>query len=372
MLSFWEKDIFKPKYDFLIIGSGFSGLWMAFFLKKKHPKAEIAILERGTLPSGASTKNAGFACFGSPSELLENVKEIGWDSTLAMTEKRFEGIQIIKQYFGDVIDYNPCGASELFMEQAIFDENLNQLEILNKNLATIVKNQNHFYHDSKIISKSKFKGFKYAISNDAEAAIHSGKLFNSLYKWLVARDVKFFFGTEVTDIDSENEVAQVMTKNLGTFESRHVCICTNAFSNTFLPEQHIQPGRGQVLITKPIAGLSFDKTFHFEKGYFYFRNVGERILFGGGRNLDFEGETTEHFGDNKLIIKELEKYLKEYILPNQPFEIEQIWSGIMAFNEAKVPFSQIIKPNLSASICMNGMGVALAPFLAKGLVGEMR
>ena len=99
MLSYWEQDIFKPKYDYLIVGAGFSGLWMAYFLKKQKPKAAIAILERGTLPNGASTKNAGFACFGSPSELLENVKEIGWDKTLEMTQKRFEGIQIIQQHF---------------------------------------------------------------------------------------------------------------------------------------------------------------------------------------------------------------------------------------------------------------------------------
>jgi hypothetical protein len=43
----------------------------------------------------------------------------------------------------------------------------------------------------------------------------------------------------------------------------------------------------------------------------------------------------------------------------------------MAFNETKTPVSKIIQPNLSASVCMNGMGVALAPFLARELVGGM-
>ncbi len=369
--SFWEQDIFKPKYDYIIVGAGFSGLWMAYFLKKQKPEAAIAILERGTLPNGASTKNAGFACFGSPSELLENVKEIGWDKTLEMTQKRFEGIQIIQQHFGDVIDYNPCGASELFTVRSIFEEKLSQLEVLNKNLSAIVKNQNHFYEDTQIISESKFEGFQYAISNDAEASIHSGKLFYNLYKTLVGQDVKFFFGTEVENIETSHKTATIKTKNLGDFEAQHICICTNAFSNLFLSAQNIKPGRGQVLITKPVKNLPFNKTFHFDKGYFYFKNVGDRVLFGGGRNLDFEGENTAEFGTTEMIIKQLKQYLADYILPNTHYEIDQIWSGIMAFNESKTPFSEIIKSNLSASVAMNGMGVALAPFLAKELAEKL-
>lgn len=369
--SFWEQDIFKPKYDYIIVGAGFSGLWMAYFLKKQKPEAAIAILERGTLPSGASTKNAGFACFGSPSELLENVKEIGWNKTLEMTQKRFEGIQIIQQHFGDVIDYNPCGASELFTVRSIFEENLSQLEVLNKNLAAMVKNQNHFYEDTQIISESKFEGFQYAISNSAEASIHSGKLFYNLYKTLVSQDVKFLFGTEVENIDTSHKTAIIKTKNLGDFEAQHVCICTNAFSNLFLPAQNIKLGRGQVLITKPIKNLPFNKTFHFDKGYFYFKNVGDRVLFGGGRNLDFEGENTADFGTTEIIINQLKQYLNDYILPNTHHEIDQIWTGIMAFNESKTPFSEIIKSNLSSSVAMNGMGVALAPYLSKELAEKL-
>ena len=371
MFSYWEQELFKPKYDFLIIGSGFSGLWMAFFLKKQNPKSNIAIIERGVLPQGASTKNAGFACFGSPSELLENLTEIGWNKTLQLTKKRYDGIGIIQKHFENLIDYNPCGASELYADQTTFEYNLQCLDDLNNNLSDIIGLTNHFFVDTEIIKSSKFENFKYAISNAAESSIHSGKLFYELYKTLVSQDVKFFFGTKVTSIDSQDTICTVNTENLGEFESKHVCICTNAFSNLFLPEQNIKPGRGQVLITKPIANLPFNRTFHFDKGYFYFKNVGNRVLFGGGRNLDFSTENTEDFGNTNLILNQLNKYLKENILPQIKYEIECIWSGVMAFNESKTPFSKIINPTLSASVCMNGMGVALAPILAEELVTEI-
>lgn len=52
------------------------GLNAAIHLKKKHPIAKVIVFERGSLPSGASSKNAGFACFGSPSELLDDIDKM--------------------------------------------------------------------------------------------------------------------------------------------------------------------------------------------------------------------------------------------------------------------------------------------------------
>ena len=43
------------------------------FLKQRFPKKNIIILEKGIFPQGASTKNAGFACFGSISEILNDL-----------------------------------------------------------------------------------------------------------------------------------------------------------------------------------------------------------------------------------------------------------------------------------------------------------
>ena len=39
-----------------------------------HPDVKPGILEKGILPQGASTKNAGFACFGSLSEIIDDLK----------------------------------------------------------------------------------------------------------------------------------------------------------------------------------------------------------------------------------------------------------------------------------------------------------
>ena len=372
MLSFWEKDVFLKKYDIIIIGAGFSGLWLAYFLKKEKPSLEICIIDSGVLPTGASTKNAGFACFGSPTELLENIETMGIDAAMFWAEQRLKGIRIIKENFGSAIEYDACGGTELFSDNAIFEETQDKITSLNSSLKAITGKSKHFFENSEVIKSAGFEGFQYAISNNVEGSIHSGKLINVLQEAVLAMKVKVFFGVKILNYEIENETVNVFSENGLTFQARHLCLATNAFTKKLLPEIDLYAGRGQVFITEPIENLHWRGTFHFDKGYYYFRNYQNRVLFGGGRNLNFEEENTENFGLTDLIQQNLEKLLYEYIIPkHKNVKIDQRWSGIMAFDNTKTPVSKCLNPQLSLSVRMNGMGVALAPTLSESLAKEI-
>ena len=84
-----------------------------------------------------------------------------------------------------------------------------------------------------------------------------------------------------------------------------MAICSNAFTKQWFPDYDINPGRGMVLITKPIKNLKLKGCFHYNKGYYYFRDFQNRVLFGGGRQLDLKNENTTEFGINKIIKKSL-------------------------------------------------------------------
>jgi glycine/D-amino acid oxidase-like deaminating enzyme len=151
-----------------------------------------------------------------------------------------------------------------------------------------------------------------------------------------------------------------------SFITKKLLFATNGFSKTFF-EADVQPARAQVLITKPIPNLDIKGTFHLDKGYYYFRNIDDRILFGGGRNLDFQGEATTAFGTTNLIQDELERLLKEVILPNRAFEIERRWSGIMGMGQAKNPVVQQLTENVFCGVRLGGMGVAIGSLVGKQL-----
>src|SRR5687768_13658650 len=114
MVSIWEKETFLADQDVIIAGSGFTGLWSALYLKKKKPDLKITILERGIIPTGASSRNAGFACFGSLTELVADANTLGKEQMLELVEMRYRGLQKIQKYFNrSAIDFDLCGGYEL-------------------------------------------------------------------------------------------------------------------------------------------------------------------------------------------------------------------------------------------------------------------
>ena len=143
-------------------------------------------------------------------------------------------------------------------------------------------------------------------------------------------------------------------------------IATNGFSQQLeIPE--VKPARAQVLITKPIKNLENKGTFHLDKGFYYFRNIDNRILFGGGRNLDIKTEETTEIAQTELIQHRLEELLKTTILPETPFEIDQRWSGIMGVGKQKNPIVKQISENVLCGVRLGGMGVAIGSLIGQEL-----
>ena len=146
---------------------------------------------------------------------------------------------------------------------------------------------------------------------------------------------------------------------------KKVLVATNGFYKTLIDHGDVIPARNQVIITKPLQNNPIEGTFHYDKGYFYFRNIDNRILLGGGRNLAEKEEETSEFGTTKIIQNALSELLKNVILPKQKFEIESTWSGILGVGQTKKPIVRSISKNISVAVRLGGMGVAIG-----SLVGE--
>lgn len=370
MFSIWEHEQFL-QYDVVIIGSGITGLSTACSLLERKPQLKVCIVERGQLPSGASTKNAGFACIGSFTEKQHDLRLMGEDAFLELIEARIKGLEMLRKRVGDSnMDFEQHGGYELLLPtmNAVSQD---ELDAMNAVLYPLF-NRDVFSLQQQKITEFGFEGTSQLIYNFFEGQINSGKMMRALMQRALSLGVQIMMGTEVLQLtDSGNSVRIVcksfMDKGTLTLTAEQVAVCTNAFIPALLPEIEVNPGRGQVLCTSVISSLKFKGVFSIDEGYYYFRNYGNRVLFGGGRNLDFETEQTTEFGLNPLIYENLLKYLSEVIIPNEKYTIDYHWSGIMAFHPQKQPLVYKTKPGIWVAGRLNGMGVAIGSHVAENL-----
>lgn len=365
-LSYWEKDRFFSDIDVLVIGSGIVGLNAALQLKQTAPSLRVMVIERGILPSGASTKNAGFACFGSCTELIDDLGNHSEDEVFALVEKRYRGLQRLRSNLGDrAIAFEQLGGYEVFDEDKTYQECLAHIDPFNRRMQRITGNPETYRRADEAIAGFGFKGVRHLLLNTEEGQIDTGRMMAALIEKTQTAGVRIINGLGIVSFASESRGVTVQTDQDFTISARKLLICTNGFARQLLPEYDVDPARAQVLITSPIEGLKVRGTFHYEKGYYYFRNVGNRILFGGGRNLDFSGEKTTDMQLTPVIQNKLEQLLEELILPGVSYSIEQRWSGIMGVGGRKSSIVKPVQENIFCAVRMGGMGVAIG-----SLVGE--
>lgn len=338
-------------------------------MKRKFPKWKIAILERGVLPSGASTRNAGFACFGSVSEILDDLSTMPEKEVFELVAKRYEGLNLLRETLTDnQLDYKSTGGFEVFREgkEEIYEECLGSLSYINAELVQCIRKQ-AFKDESKRIDEFGFSGVANMIVNELEGTVDTGLMMKNLVSLARESGVEIFNGVEVKELSTSGSNC-ILDTNIGEILTDRTIVATNGFAQKLIPQVEVKPNRAQVLITSPIKNLKWSGCFHHDRGYDYFRNIDGRVLIGGGRHLAKEAEQTDQEGISNLIQAHLEKILKDVILHEQEFEIDMRWSGTMGMGDSKKYIAKQLNEHVYCAVRFGGMGVALASSVSKSLV----
>lgn len=368
MFSYWEqKNLFS--YDLIVIGSGFTGLSTAIHYQKKHPKARVLVLEKGIFPTGASTKNAGFACFGSLTEILDDFWIMEQQEVFSLVERRYQGLQQIRKTFGDanlrykhrhgfeLLEAENCQAADQIGE-------VNRLlkKLFKKDVFSLVKNPAKMGFSDRV---------KLIVENQFEGELDPGAYLDCLWAMASRLGIRIVTGISVVEIDKDGGrvIGESASKSrVYEFQAEQIAVCTNAFTKKLWPESELEPGRGLILLSKPLDfKFPWKGSFHMDKGFVYFREIDGRLLLGGARNKDFEKEKSLEFETNPKIKRHLELLAKEVIFPEKNIEWEMEWTGIMAFGPKKSPLIQPIGQKTAVAVRLGGMGVALGWKIGKEL-----
>lgn len=366
--SYWEMESVFKHIDVCIIGSGIVGLNAAIHLKTSAPSLHVVVVERSFLPYGASTRNAGFACFGSMTELLDDLDKEPEHEVFARVEMRWKGLNKLRKILGDAsLEYEPLGGYEIFTDTdaGTFQKCNEKLHHFNQLMKSVTGEEETYSVSDKEIGNFGFTGVKHMIRNRQEGQINTGKMMHTLVDIARQKGICIINGLGIHEIKNKDNEVELLCENSFPFCAKRLLVANNGFAKKLLPELAVVPARAQVLITRPIENLKIKGSFHYEKGYYYFRNVGDRLLFGGGRNLNIAGETTTEFGTTGQIQQRLEELLQSLILPDTKYEIDMRWSGIMGTGSSKSTILKKVNGNIYCAVRMGGMGVAIG-----SLVGE--
>lgn len=373
-LSYWEKNALTEGIDHLIVGSGIVGAATALQLHRDQPGAKIVLIDRGYVPTGASTKNAGFACFGSVTELADDLQHIPEDQVWATVDMRWRGLQRLQERFSGMdIGLRMNGSWDLITESEtnLLPDLNEQLAGFNENIRKITGQSACFDYDTSIAQRAGFQRIHGGFRNRLEGELHTGKLLAATQRLLAQAGIVTLYGIDVNGIHPHANGVTVETQ-FGELHAAKLGITVNGFAQQLLGDRRVKPARAQVVVTSKIDGFELPGTFHYQKGYYYFRSVDGRLLLGGGRNLDPAGETTTDFGNTDRILDSLKQLIRETILPGKEVTIDYAWSGIMGVGDAKKPIVELTHPHVGIGVRMGGMGVAIGSLVGEELAGLLQ
>jgi glycine/D-amino acid oxidase-like deaminating enzyme len=213
--------------DFIVAGGGVAGLQTALELRARRPHDRIMVLERGLVPAGASSRNAGFACSGSLTKLLSDFDFMGENAVLATVERRWRGLARLRRRLGDAtIGYENCGGFELLLDAHI--SALDRLDEVNDKLRPLF-GQPVFSCDAGALHSSRFgPQVKALIRNPLEGQLHPGRLMCALARLAAAQEIEIHTGMQVQTLEENGDMVLAYAAGASAIAFRAASIISTA------------------------------------------------------------------------------------------------------------------------------------------------
>ena len=347
--------------DYLIIGSGFTGLSAARKLSELDNSKKITIVDAQLAGEGGSARNSGY--------LVDTTLNDGFTSNKDLQNYKIKtkiydlGIKSIKKYIKEYqvdCDWNECG--KYFASSKLEDETkANSFS----NLLSELGYENKVLDNSELSNKLGTNFYKIAVYTKGGILLNPGKLVRSMIDTL-PDNVQLIENAELISWKKHNETIECKFKN-NIIKTKKIIFCTNGFLRSLkIKKNYSFPITLTASMTRPLSDEEFEEIGSpKEWGVLPIRPMGATIRMTKDRRILIRNtaELRNPFSMDKYKLNQRSKIHLQGIkkrFPNLPDDIiENSWSGIVCRSGNSSQIFEKIDKNIYAAGCYNGSGIGV-------------
>ena len=344
--------------DVVIVGGGITGITLAWTLVERG--AAVALFDSGPIAGSASGRNAGFLLAAPAEPYQEMVAFWGHPGARAMLEtgrRNHERIRSIIETLGIDCDYRAGGSLRLTLTDEESEEHRASMAMLRADGFAM-----HEVAVNDVLPEGTADAFQAGFVMPEDGEFHPIKFLYGLTRASLQQGARIFSHSPVLSARWEAGLWHVRAGQ-GIARARTLVLATNAYAPQLCPQLSpiLVPRRGQMLATAPLDREVASVPTYAHYGYRYWRQTPDRrLVIGGWRDLDPDGEVGYDVAPTEKIQAAIEEGLKSLVPEGAP--IEHRWAGTMGFARDGRPLVGWLDAQHHVAICAgytgHGMGMA--------------
>jgi gamma-glutamylputrescine oxidase len=337
--------------DVAVVGGGVTGLSCALTLAEHGMR--VRVHEARTIASGASGRNGGFALRGAAMAYDHARERLGADGASALWRWTEQTLDRMEGLAGDAL--RRVGSLRLAADEKERAELIAEHEALRSDGFAV-----EWLDEPDGRLAAHYPG---AVLHPRDGALYPGRWIRRLAT--LAAEA----GAELREHDRVGSVSGV--------DADAVVVASDGYPSGLLDavDEVVQPTRGQVVITEPLEERLYERPHYARHGFDYWQQLPDgRLVIGGRRDIDLEGESTAEEATTPAVQSALEGLIRELVgrLP----AITHRWSGIFGMSPDGLPLVGLVPGQDRVWVSRgysghgNVLGLACGELVAKAILGR--
>lgn len=345
----------RKKYDFIIIGAGYTGLAAARQLALLKPELEILVLEGSEVGEGSSGRNSGFLI-----NVPHNTKMSGHDADIDFAKKQIAILQSGKEWLKSLVDEHEidCQWSDIGKYHGAATMKGE------RGLRALADELKQWGVASKLMSKEELEQrigspyYRLGLYSDTNTLVQPAALIRGLADSLPANvTLAERCPANTLEYSKGEYTVRTLTHN---YKANAIVLANNGFAKRFgylkdrLITIYTYAGMTPELDDEYLSALGTDE----EWGLIPANRLGTTLRRTQDRRLLVRTEYSYEEPENLFKVKEiLLKSVRHRYPAFNEYEFEYVWGGVTALTRNGAVYFGQLGPNIFASVGCNGAGV---------------